>query len=276
MQSNNNSHHNSNHKGQPNSNLVPLENGKTENRSLDRHRVSSDLNKPDSFPDFSSPYPLRLWDGYALQIQETGRTDDPDLLHHLQQVFEVVRASEGDILLPETVIAIEKQLQSDLDGIGHCQQILDILDIAESEAFGGHCPKLDEPIEVIVSGIEGILAIADRHLDNCEGQRRSQSKGTPSSKESRPRAKDLDTVCKHCNDLRYIREYLIERARSGIIDRELRRPEGINNRYRRLQKYLQLLPPLSAQVVFFIEDALERKVAGAKFLRQSDLDRDKS
>lgn len=273
MQSNNNSHHNSNHKGQPNSNLVSLENGKTENRSLDRHRVSSDLNKPDSF----SPYPLRLWDAYTLQIQETGRIDDPDLLHHLQQVFEVARASEGDILLPETVVAIEKQLQSDRDRIGSgCQSIRDILDISESEAFGAMTPELVEQIQLVVSGIESILAVAERHLDNCEGQRRSKSKGTPSSQESRSRTEDLETVCKHCNDLRYIRQYLIERARSGIIDRELQRPEGINNRYRRLQKYLQLLPPLSSQVVFFIENALKRKVAGAKFLRQSDLDRDKS
>jgi hypothetical protein len=108
-------------------------------------------------------------------------------------------------------------------------------------------PALEEQMQRVLKAIERILAIAHRHLETRAPQsQRSPSSSSPASTE------DLEIARKHCNDLKYIRQYLIERARAGIVDRELQRPGGAHPRHRRLQKYLQLLPRLSGQAIFFL------------------------
>lgn len=211
-----------------------------------------------------SEYKIRLLSLYIAHLQQTGRIDYPELVQFLDQVYVVENASEGAEILPN-----------------HCDILLENLQLAQADiktASGEIQILLNKLADVLVqknltddieqkvrSGIreetQRFLKAAEYLLDTAEQQavqpqfRFWKSRSTSEEIE----AEDLR---KSINDLKYIRQYLAEHLRIRELTKEFVPAEDAIGNFYRLHKYLEFAPSAADLLGNFLQQALQRKIAG--------------
>ncbi|MGL5061009.1 MAG: hypothetical protein ACRC62_13625 [Microcoleus sp.] len=227
---------------------------------------------PDSetLPSKSQPstseleYKIRLLSLYIAEVKKTGRTDYPELVQYLDQVYAVENSPEGTQILPNHCDIFLENLQlaqTDIRTASEAiQKRLDVLtnalvqkhftDDIEQEVRSG----IREEIQRFLKAAEYLLDTAEKHAVQPPF-RFWKSRSTPEEIE----AEDLR---KSINDLKYIRQYLAEHLRIRELTKEFVPAEDAIGNFYRLHKYLEFAPSAADLLGNFLQQAMQRKIAG--------------
>lgn len=215
-------------------------------------------------------YELRLLSLWIDLIKQTGEIDYPELVTYLNQVFEVENAPAYAVLTPttiDTLVANLRAAQADiLVSAGQIQKSLQQLGdaIALSNLTQTQEQEIEQEIrqgtERFLLAIEWVLDISDRYAYNPLPK--PAKKGEVTSNDI-----DAEWIRKLMNDLKYIRQYIAEQAQVRIVKSEFLPGDSQKSYFRRIDKYLEIVPGLAEILGNFVQKIIERKVAGGdKFI----------
>lgn len=211
-----------------------------------------------------SEYKTRLLSLYIAEVQQTGRIDYPELVQFLDQVYAVENASEGAEILPN-----------------HCDILLENLQLAQADI-----KTASGEIQILLNKLAD--ALVQKHLtDDIEQQVRSgirqetqrflkaseylidtakqhavQTQFRFWKSRSTPEEIEAENLRKSIDDLKYIRHYLAEHLQIRELIKEFVSAEGKIGNFHRLHKYLELAPSVADFLGNFLQQALQRKIAG--------------
>ncbi|MEG4800915.1 hypothetical protein QUB63_21835 [Microcoleus sp. ARI1-B5] len=211
-----------------------------------------------------SEYKIRLLSLYIAQVQQTGRTDYPELVQFLDQVYAVENASEGAEILPNHYDILLQNLQlAQADILMASKEIQILLNILADELAQKNLK--DELEEQVRSGIrqeiQRFLKAAEYLLDTAQ-QHAIQTQFRFWKSRSSPEEIEAEDLRKRINDLKYIREYLAEHLRIRELIQEFVPAEGKIGNFHRLHKYLELAPSAADFLGNCLQQTLQRKIAG--------------
>jgi hypothetical protein len=206
----------------------------------------------------------RLLSLYIAEVQQTGRIDYPELVQYLDQVYAVENASEGAEILPDICDILLQNLelaQADiLTASGKIQILLNTLADALAQKH-----LTDDIEQQVRSGIreetQRFLKATEYLLDTAE-QHTVQRQFRFWKSRSSPEEIEAEDLRKSINDLKYIRQYLAEHLRIRELIEEFVPAEGKIGNFHRLHRYLELAPSVADLLGNFLQQALQRKIAG--------------
>ena len=211
-----------------------------------------------------SEYKTRLLSLYIAEVQQTGRIDYPELVQYLDQVYAVENAPEGAEILPNHCDIFLENLQLAQADIktasGKIQILLSILADALAQKH-----LTDDIEQQVRSGIreesQRFLKAAEYLLDTAE-QHTVQRQFRFWKSRSSPEEIEAEDLRKSINDLKYIRQYLAEHLRIRELTKEFVSAEDAIGNFYRLHKYLEFAPSAADLLGNFLQQALQRQIAG--------------
>lgn len=211
-----------------------------------------------------SEYKIRLLSLYIADLQQTGRIDYPELVQFLDQVYEVENAPEGSSILPNQCDILLQNLQREQVDIRTASEAIQILLNQLADALTQK--YLTDDIEQQVrSGIrqetQRFLKAAECLLDTAE-EHAVQPQFRFWKSRSTPEEREAEDLRKSINDLKYIRHYLAEHLQVRELIEEFVPAEGKIGNFHRLHKYLEFAPSAADLLGNFLQQALQRKIAG--------------
>lgn len=212
----------------------------------------------------ASEYKIRLLSLYIAEVQQTGRIDYPELVQYLDQVYAVENASEGAQILPDICDVLLQNLelaQADiLTASGKIQILLNTLADALVQKH-----LTDDIEQQVRSGIreetQRFLKAAEYVLDTAQ-QHTVQPQFRFWKSRSTPEEIEAEHLRKSINDLKYIRQYLAEHLQIRELIKEFVPAEGKIGNFYRMQKYIEFAPCAADLLGNFLQQALQRKIAG--------------
>lgn len=210
-------------------------------------------------------YQIHLLALYTQYVKETGRIDYPDLREFILQACEVEAGPEGTVLLPEDISILAENVRIAQANIVTVAQELysELVELAEAIARPDNCREseyalgksIHKKTQTFIHAVEYLLDISHHYiylplLSSPEGDGEFET------------ARDREWVRKQMNDLKYIREYIIEHAQVGIIKTEFTVVKDTKIYFRRLYKYVEILPGLTDILGDLVCQAIEHKLAG--------------
>lgn len=228
-------------------------------------------------PDFTSveerqQYERLLLSLYTLHVKETGSIDYPDLKEFLYQVLEVEAAAPGEALLPEQLLHLTQNVRTvQADIVAAAPEIFQAL-IALSDAISSVesvpfsetdcCRRVHQATQRFLAATEYLLDITNRYVYAPLVKKQQARKTSIWKQENVLDGADPEWVRKLINDLKYISQYIAEHAQVGVVKSEFLPGDSAVSYFRRLQKYLEIVPGLTDILGNLVCQALSHKIAG--------------
>lgn len=217
-------------------------------------------------------YEQRLLSLYIMYVKETGSIDYPDLKEFLDRVLEVEAAEPGEALLPEQLSHLTQNLrkvQADIvaAAVEISRELVALSEVISSQ-HNVHFSETDcswrvrQATQRFLVATEYLLDITNYYVYAPLVKKQQTKKASFRKQEIvGDRPDDVEGVRKLIGDLKYISQYIAEQAQVGVIKSEFWPGDSAVSYFRRLHKYLDILPSLTDMLGNLVCQVLSRKIA---------------